>query len=72
MKKWVGTDSNAAGRIGAKEVAPMLRLRRAQPSLWESVLPDEVLRLSEELAKVDALPEDERFFAPFREKFSCL
>lgn len=38
-----------------------------QPSLWESVLPEEVLRLSEQLAKVDALLEDERFFAPFRE-----
>lgn len=49
----------------------MLRLRSPQPSLWESVLPEEVLRLSEELAKVDALLNDERFFAPFREKFSC-
>jgi IS5 family transposase len=49
----------------------MLRLRKDQPSLWESVLPDEVLRLSEELGKVDALLEDERFFVPFRDKFSC-
>lgn len=48
----------------------MLRLRKAQPSLWESVLPEEVLQLSEELSRVDALLEDERFFAPFREKFS--
>ena len=43
----------------------MLRLRKAQPSLWESVLPEEVLRLSEELSKVDALLDDERFFARF-------
>ncbi len=49
----------------------MIRLRRCQPSLWESVLPEEVLRLSEELAQVDALLEDERFFAPFKDKFSC-
>ena len=49
----------------------MLRLTKDQPSLWESVLPEEVLRLSEQLAKVDALLEDERFFAPFREGFSC-
>jgi len=47
----------------------MLRLRKDQPSLWESVLPEEVLKLSEELTRVDALLEDERFFAPFREEF---
>jgi len=49
----------------------MLRLRKDQPSLWESVLPEEMLQLSEELSKVDALLEDERFLAPFKEKFSC-
>lgn len=49
----------------------MLRLRKDQSSLWESVLPEEVLKLSEELSKVDELLEDERFFAPFRERFSC-
>lgn len=49
----------------------MLRLRNDQPSLWESMLPEEVLRLSDELANVDALLEDERFFIPFRDKFSC-
>ena len=48
----------------------MLRLRKDQPSLWESVLPEEVLALSEELTKVDALLDNERFFATFREKFS--
>jgi IS5 family transposase len=36
-----------------------------QPSLWESVLPPEVLRLPEELARVDALLDDPAFFAPF-------
>jgi len=48
----------------------MLRLNKDQPSLWENVLPQEVLTLSEELAKVDALLDDERFFAPFRQRFS--
>ena len=48
----------------------MLRLRKDQPSLWESVLPEEVLALSGELAKVDVVLSDERFFAPFRDKFS--
>jgi transposase, IS5 family len=33
--------------------------------LWETVLPDEVLRLPEELARVDALLGDPAFFAPF-------
>ena len=49
----------------------MLRLRKDQPSLWESVLPVEVLTLSAELTKVDTLLSDERFFAPFRNRFSC-
>jgi IS5 family transposase len=44
----------------------MLRTRNDQPSLWESTLPQEVLRLPPELARVDALLDDERFFAPFR------
>jgi transposase, IS5 family len=36
-----------------------------QPSLWESVLPEELRRLPEELARVDALLEDPVFFRPF-------
>jgi IS5 family transposase len=44
----------------------MLRTRNDQPTLWESVLPQEVLRLPAELARVDVLLDDERFFAPFR------
>jgi hypothetical protein len=43
----------------------MLRTRNDQPTLWESILPPEVLRLPAELARVDALLDDERFFAPF-------
>jgi IS5 family transposase len=34
-------------------------------SLWEAVLPEEVLRLPEELGRVDALLDDPAFFAPF-------
>jgi hypothetical protein len=33
--------------------------------LWESLLPAEVRRLPEELARVDALLDDPAFFAPF-------
>jgi IS5 family transposase len=36
-----------------------------QPALWESVLPEECLRLPAELERVDALLDDPVFFAPF-------
>ena len=36
-----------------------------QCSLWEAVLPAELLQLPEELARVDALLDDPVFFAPF-------
>jgi IS5 family transposase len=39
------------------------------PSEWESRLPAEVLRLPEELARVDALLDDPVFFAPFARFF---
>ncbi|RLC61203.1 MAG: ISNCY family transposase [Chloroflexi bacterium] len=47
----------------------MLRLDNKQASLWESVLPPELFGVSEELAKIDKILDDERFFAPFMEKF---
>ena len=40
-----------------------------RPSLWESRLPPELLRLPEELARVDALLDDPAFFAPFAPHF---
>jgi Transposase domain (DUF772) len=43
-----------------------------QVSLWESLLPEEVLRLPEELARVDALLDDPAFFAPFAPHFHPL
>jgi transposase, IS5 family len=36
-----------------------------QPSLWESILPEEVRRLPDELTRVDRLLDDPVFFAPF-------
>jgi transposase, IS5 family len=39
-------------------------------SLWESLLPEEVLRLPAELARVDGLLDDPVFFAPFVPFFS--
>ena len=50
----------------------MLRLDNSSqqnPSLWETVLPPELFHLNEELTRVDKLLDDERFFAPFRERF---
>ena len=50
----------------------MLRLdnnSQQSPSLWESVLPPELFQMNEELTRVDTLFDDERFFAPFRERF---
>jgi IS5 family transposase len=60
-----------AGRIRGKGgEAPMLRLDNDRPaSLWESVLPPELFQISEDLAKIDRILSDERFFAPFVEKF---
>jgi len=51
----------------------MLRIDNSSqqnPSLWETVLPPELFQMSEELTQVDKLLDDERFFAPFRERFS--
>src|SRR6201993_1886535 len=42
------------------------------PSLWEAGLPPELLRLPEELARVDALLDDPAFFAPFAPHFHPL
>jgi len=51
--------------VGARLGWRMLRTRAEQVSLWEALLPPEVLRLPEELARVDELLDDAVFFAPF-------
>jgi IS5 family transposase len=43
----------------------MLRTIADQPSLWETILPEELRRLPVELARVDALLDDPVFFTPF-------
>ena len=54
----------------------MLRLdssSREQPMIWEAVLPLELFQMNEELTRVDKLLDDDRFFAPFRERFgTCI
>ncbi len=47
----------------------MLRTVSEQSTLWESVLPAELLRMPAELEAVDRLLDDERFFAPYRRFF---
>ena len=48
----------------------MLRTLGDPVSLWESLLPEEVLRLPAELARVDGLLDDPVFFVPFVPFFS--
>ena len=43
----------------------MLRTVADQPTLWEAILPEELRRLPEELARVDALLDDPVFFTPY-------
>ncbi len=52
--------------VGAALGVVMLRPRMDQVSLWEAVLPPEVLRLPAVLARVDALLDDPVFFTPVR------
>ncbi|MBM7786538.1 IS5 family transposase [Tenggerimyces flavus] len=49
----------------------MLRTVNDQPTLWDSVLPVELLVLPGELARVDALLDDAVFFAPFAPFFDA-
>ena len=49
----------------------MLRERSVGESLWESVLPAELRELPPELAKVDAVLDDDRFLAPFRSRLTA-
>ena len=50
----------------------MLVTRNPQPTLWEAILPPGYQDLPVELARVDALLDDEAFFAPYRAHFSEL
>ncbi len=50
----------------------MLRTVNAQPTLWESLLPEMCLGLPAELEAVDRLLDDPVFFAPYRKHFHPL
>jgi IS5 family transposase len=47
----------------------MLRTVGDQPTLWEVILPAQLLTMSEELEQIDRLLEDRRFFAPYKAFF---
>ena len=47
----------------------MLRTVSDQPTLWESVIPECLMGLPGDLAAIDVLLDDERFFEPFRSFF---
>lgn len=49
----------------------MFRTVNDQPTLWDSILPPELLVLPQELGRVDALLDDPVFFAPFAEYFDA-
>ena len=48
----------------------MLQLKPETPDLWDSILPEELRKLPEELARVDLLLQDERLMEPFVRRFS--
>jgi IS5 family transposase len=47
----------------------MLRTVSDQPTLWESVIPECLMGLPRDLAEIDELLDDPRFFEPFRAFF---
>ena len=49
----------------------MLRTVNDQPTLWDALLPAELLVLPVELGRVDALLDDAVFFAPFAAFFDA-
>ena len=49
----------------------MFRTVIDQPTLWDAILPSELLVLPAELARVDALLDDPMFFAPFEAYFDA-
>ena len=49
----------------------MFRTVNDQPTLWDSILPAELLVLPVELGRVDTLLDDPVFFAPFARYFDA-
>jgi IS5 family transposase len=45
--------------------------RAVGESLWEALLPEQARRLPAELARVDAVFDEDRFLAPFRSRLTA-
>jgi len=48
----------------------MLRLKPQSPDLWDSILPEELRKLSEELEHVNSILDDNKLMDPFVKRFS--
>src|SRR6478609_1556163 len=59
------SETMASNPLAEGNEAIVLRRLGDQVSLWEAMLPEELLVLPPELARVDSLLDDEAFFAPF-------
>jgi len=49
----------------------VLRVAAPPPPAWDALLPPEVRRLPDELARIDAYLDDERFITPWRALFAA-
>ena len=50
---------------------PLLRVTAPPVTIWDDLLPDQAKRLPDELARIDAYLDDERFIAPWRGVFAA-
>ena len=67
---WLYLDGKMASTPWARrDRGHRVRTVNAQPTLWDSILPPELLVLPVELGRVDALLDDPVFFAPFAAHF---
>src|SRR5271157_4517251 len=66
---WTGGWPQPLGIEGIEAI--VLRTVNDQPTLWDSILPCELLVLPVELGRVDALLDDPVFFAPFAAYFDA-
>lgn len=48
----------------------MLKLKEGQITIWEQILPEELLTLPEELQTIDNILDDPRFFEPYINRFN--
>ena len=48
----------------------MLRLYNEQLTIWDYVLPEQLLELNSELKAIDRLLDDERFMEPFLSRWN--